>query len=173
MEAITLNDVVIICGETGSGKTTQVPQFLYEAGYGCKAGIPGLVAVTQPRRVAAIAMAERVATELNVPCSKKGHVGFQIRYDTSTVGKKTRVKFMTDGILMREIQEDLLLRKYSCIVLDEAHERNMNTDVLIGRHALVAGTCCMLFMGTLTQACCPELYHSAMRLPKRTRRSPR
>jgi len=79
MESIMTNDVVIICGETGSGKTTQVPQFLYEAGFGCKAGIPGLIAVTQPRRVAAIAMAERVANELNVECSRKGHVGYQIR----------------------------------------------------------------------------------------------
>ena len=79
-------------------------------------------------------------------------VGYAVRFDDKS-GPGTRVKFMTDGILMREIQEDLLLRKYSCIVLDEAHERNMNTDVLIGRHALVAGTCCMLFMGTLTQAC--------------------
>ena len=80
MEAITQNQVVIICGETGSGKTTQVPQFLYEAGYGFKAGVPGLIAVTQSRRVAAIAMAERVAGELNTPCSKQGHVGYQIRY---------------------------------------------------------------------------------------------
>ena len=87
MEAIATNDVVIICGETGSGKTTQVPQFLYEAGYGCRAGVPGLIAVTQPRRVAAIAMAERVAHELNVKCSRDDHVGYQIRFVARLVGK--------------------------------------------------------------------------------------
>ncbi|OQV04098.1 Helicase associated domain-containing protein [Cladophialophora immunda] len=108
MEAVHNNPVVIIKGETGSGKTTQIPQFLFEAGYGSPEGpTPGMIGVTQPRRVAAI------------------------RFD-STVSSNTAVKFMTDGILLRELSEDLLLRKYSVIVVDEAHERSVNTDILIG-----------------------------------------
>lgn len=129
MEAIRGNPVVIICGETGSGKTTQVPQFLYEAGFGNKSSSnPGIIGVTQPRRVAAVSMAERVGTELN----NKPTVGYQIRYDSSTVTAETAIKFMTDGILIREIQSDFLLSKYSIILLDEAHERNLNTDILVG-----------------------------------------
>lgn len=129
MEAIKGNPVVIICGETGSGKTTQVPQFLYEAGYGNSASSnPGLIAVTQPRRVAAVSMAERVGFELN----DKSLVAYQIRYDSTTVTPKSVIKFMTDGILLREIQSDFLLSKYSIILLDEAHERNLNTDILVG-----------------------------------------
>jgi flagellar biosynthesis GTPase FlhF len=151
MEALNENDVVVLCGETGSGKTTQIPQFLYEAGYAyapdaltkCEPttafpnakfrGIPGLIAVTQPRRVAATATAQRVADELGCGFGAKSSlVGYQVRYDASTITPATKIKFMTDGILLREIQEDLVLRKYSVIVLDEAHERNLNTDVLIG-----------------------------------------
>jgi hypothetical protein len=156
MEAVANHDVVIVCGATGSGKTTQIPQFLYEAGYGTPAaglervdsgaaprgdaapqplyrGFPGLIAVTQPRRVAAVAMAERVAAELGTQVGgKSGVVGYQVRYDSATVTAATRLKFMTDGVLLREVQSDLLLRRYSIIVLDEAHERNLNTDILIG-----------------------------------------
>ncbi|RHZ31061.1 hypothetical protein DYB31_011139, partial [Aphanomyces astaci] len=110
MEAIELNSVVILCGETGSGKTTQVPQFLYEAGYGTDGMHPGMIGVTQPRRVAAVSTAQRVATELNVPFGKRGSVGYQIRYDNDHVGDSTRVKFMTDGILLKEIQQDFLLK---------------------------------------------------------------
>lgn len=128
MEAIHDNDAVILCGETGSGKSTQVPQFLYEAGYAAH----GLIGVTQPRRVAAVGTAERVAVELGTKCGRGGAVAYQIRYDASGVGKKTRVKFMTDGVLLQEITSDLLLRKYSAVLLDEAHERNLNTDVLLG-----------------------------------------
>ena len=128
MEAIHNNPVVIVCGTTGSGKTTQIPQFLYEAGYGNSSGpTPGLIGVTQPRRVAAVTMAERVGQELGD--SKK--VAYQIRFD-STVGNETAIKFMTDGILLREIEQDFALTKYSILVLDEAHERNVNTDILIG-----------------------------------------
>lgn len=127
-EAIHDNDAVILCGETGSGKSTQVPQFLYEAGYATH----GLIGVTQPRRVAAVSTAERVAVELGTACGRDGAVAYQIRYDGSGVGPKTRVKFMTDGVLMQEITSDLLLRKYSAVLLDEAHERNLNTDVLLG-----------------------------------------
>ncbi|OAD80681.1 hypothetical protein PHYBLDRAFT_129312 [Phycomyces blakesleeanus NRRL 1555(-)] len=129
MEAIRNNTVVVICGETGSGKTTQVPQFLYEAGWSHPdSDNPGLIAITQPRRVAAVSMAKRVGYELNLPESVVSH---QIRYDVTT-SEKTRIKFMTDGVLLRELSQDLLLTKYSVIIIDEAHERNLNTDILIG-----------------------------------------
>jgi ATP-dependent RNA helicase DHX37/DHR1 len=139
METINDNDVVILCGETGSGKTTQVPQFLYEAGYGDKNHplYPGMIGVTQPRRVAAVSMAKRVAEEMNL---LDGQVTYQIRYDKAQTGDKTRIKFMTDGILLKELgsgveadkASDLLLSKYSCIIIDEAHERTVGTDILIG-----------------------------------------
>ncbi|KAL4073219.1 P-loop containing nucleoside triphosphate hydrolase protein [Scleroderma yunnanense] len=129
MEAILLNPVVILCGETGSGKTTQVPQFLYEAGFGDPSGDnPGMIGVTQPRRVAAMSMAARVAHELSLTSSR---VSYQIRYD-ATVSPSTTIKFMTDGVLLRELATDFLLSKYSVIIIDEAHERSMNTDILIG-----------------------------------------
>lgn len=146
MEAIHENDFVIVCGETGSGKTTQVPQFLYEAGYGCSDGpYPGMIGVTEPRRVAAVSTAQRVAIELNqLPPSldEEGtnqkslndpdrQVSYQVRYD-GTVNKYTRIKFMTEGILLREIQSDFILARYSAIIIDEAHERTMNTDLLLG-----------------------------------------
>ena len=114
MEAIHHNDVVIICGETGSGKTTQVPQFLYEAGFGAEDSpdYPGMVGITQPRRVAAVSMAGRVANELG----DHGHkVGYQIRFD-STTKDDTKVKFMTDGVLLREMMHDFKLTKYSSII---------------------------------------------------------
>ncbi|EGZ10420.1 hypothetical protein PHYSODRAFT_518292 [Phytophthora sojae] len=141
MEAIDENDVIILCGETGSGKTTQVPQFLYEAGYGHPdhPSNSGRIGVTQPRRVAAVSTAKRVAEELNVPFgAPKGHVGYQIRYDAEHVSEHTRIKFMTDGILLKEIQQDFLLRQYSILLLDEAHERNVNTDILIGLLSRIA-----------------------------------
>ena len=129
MEAINNNSVVIVKGATGSGKTTQIPQFLYEAGYGSREGpTPDMIGITQPRRVAAVSMAKRVGDELGDHGDKVAH---QIRFD-STVSSRTAVKFMTDGILLRELSEDLLLRKYSVIVIDEAHERSVNTDLLIG-----------------------------------------
>ncbi|KAA1469988.1 P-loop containing nucleoside triphosphate hydrolase protein [Dentipellis sp. KUC8613] len=129
MEAILLNNVVIICGETGSGKTTQVPQFLYEAGFGSpESDNPGMIGITQPRRVAAMSMAARVSHELSLTSSR---VSYQIRYD-ATVSPSTSIKFMTDGVLLRELAADLLLAKYSVIIIDEAHERSMNTDILIG-----------------------------------------
>ncbi|CCI50075.1 unnamed protein product [Albugo candida] len=136
MEAIVNNDIVILCGETGSGKTTQVPQFLYEAGFGHPEhpNFFGRIGVTQPRRVATVSTAKRVAEELNVAFGQApdGQVGYQIRYDSSHFANSTRIKFMTDGIPLKEIQQDFLLRQYSIIILDEAHERNINTDILIG-----------------------------------------
>lgn len=148
MEAILLNPVVVICGETGSGKTTQVPQFLYEAGFGTSGSgtqaflyityaythfsfdidNPGMVGITQPRRVAAMSMAARVGHELSLTSSR---VSYQIRYD-ATVSPSTSIKFMTDGVLLRELATDFLLTKYSIIIVDEAHERSINTDILIG-----------------------------------------
>ncbi|KAI9741961.1 MAG: putative ATP-dependent RNA helicase DHR1 [Cirrosporium novae-zelandiae] len=129
MEAIHNHSSVVIWGATGSGKTTQVPQFLYEAGYGDPNGpTPGLIGVTQPRRVAAVSMAERVAEELG---SLRDRVAHQIRFE-STVNKNTAIKFMTDGVLLREISQDFYLTKYSVIIIDEAHERSANTDILIG-----------------------------------------
>ncbi|ETN40263.1 uncharacterized protein HMPREF1541_04539 [Cyphellophora europaea CBS 101466] len=129
MEAIHNNPVVIIKGDTGSGKTTQIPQFLYESGFGSAEGpTPGMIGITQPRRVAAVSMAKRVGDELGDHGSK---VAYQIRFD-SNVSTRTAIKFMTDGILLRELSQDLLLRKYSVIVIDEAHERSVNTDILIG-----------------------------------------
>lgn len=142
MDAIRNNDVTIVCGDTGSGKSTQVPQFLYEMGMtqvSVQGGASFMVGVTQPRRVAAVSTAKRVCYELGlgngrtIPNSSCGClVSYQTRYETAGLGTNTHIKFMTDGILLQEIQSDLLLRKYSVIVLDEAHERNLNTDVLIG-----------------------------------------
>uniref|UniRef100_A0A8C2FP25 Activating signal cointegrator 1 complex subunit 3 n=1 Tax=Cyprinus carpio TaxID=7962 RepID=A0A8C2FP25_CYPCA len=125
MEAVRENECVVLCGETGSGKTTQVPQFLYEAGYASSGGIIG---VTEPRRVAAISMSHRVATEMNLP---SGVVSYQIRYE-GNVTENTKIKFMTDGVLLKEIQKDFLLQKYRVVIIDEAHERSVYTDILIG-----------------------------------------
>ncbi|PVV02796.1 hypothetical protein BB560_000672 [Smittium megazygosporum] len=161
MESIRSNLVTLLCGATGSGKTTQVPQFLYEAGYTNPQfysisehsteenyyGSFSLIGVTQPRRVAAISMAKRVAFELNSSPPTEGDnnesqpkqkdnkqnslISYQIRFDNTT-SKDTQIKFMTDGILLRELCNDFLLTKYSAIILDEVHERSLNTDVLIG-----------------------------------------
>lgn len=89
-----------------------------------------MIGVTEPRRVAAVSMAHRVAEELNVEFGKE--ISYQIRYDAASVSPDTRIKFMTDGILLKEIQGDFLLSKYSAIIIDEAHERSLNTDILIG-----------------------------------------
>ncbi|KAJ6656586.1 hypothetical protein lerEdw1_003473 [Lerista edwardsae] len=125
MEAVSENSVVIICGETGSGKTTQVPQFLYEAGY---ASGGAMIGITEPRRVAAVSMSQRVAKEMNL---SPRVVSYQIRYE-GNVTDDTKIKFMTDGVLLKEIQKDFLLMKYRVIILDEAHERSVYTDILIG-----------------------------------------
>uniref|UniRef100_A0A665X7U3 Activating signal cointegrator 1 complex subunit 3 n=1 Tax=Echeneis naucrates TaxID=173247 RepID=A0A665X7U3_ECHNA len=125
MEAVRENPCVVICGETGSGKTTQVPQFLYEAGYASGSGIIG---ITEPRRVAAVSMSHRVAKEMNLSTRV---VSYQIRYE-GNVTDDTKIKFMTDGVLLKEIQKDFLLQRYSVIIIDEAHERSVYTDILIG-----------------------------------------
>lgn len=125
MEAVRENPFVVLCGETGSGKTTQIPQFLYEAGYSSGDKIIG---VTEPRRVAAVSMSHRVAKEMNLSTRV---VSYQIRYE-GNVTSDTKIKFMTDGVLLKEIQKDFLLQRYSVIIIDEAHERSVYTDILIG-----------------------------------------
>ncbi|HSU47414.1 MAG TPA: ATP-dependent RNA helicase HrpA [Arthrobacter sp.] len=125
MAAIAANQVTIIAGETGSGKTTQIPKMCLELGLGEK----GLIGHTQPRRLAARTVAERIAEELGVDMGQE--VGFQVRF-TGEVSKATKVKLMTDGILLAEIQRDRLLRKYSTIIIDEAHERSLNIDFILG-----------------------------------------
>ncbi|RBQ85711.1 hypothetical protein VDGD_08371 [Verticillium dahliae] len=129
MEAIHNHDIIVVCGSTGSGKTTQVPQFLYEAGYGSPdSPTSGMIGVTQPRRVAAVSMSKRVAEEMGDHAER---VAYQIRFE-GTTSAKTAIKFMTDGVLLREIAQDFSLKKYSAIIIDEAHERSVNTDILIG-----------------------------------------
>jgi len=125
MAAISANQVTIIAGETGSGKTTQIPKMCLELGLGDK----GLIGHTQPRRLAARTVAERIASELDVEIGQE--VGFQVRF-TGEVSSSTKIKLMTDGILLAEIQRDKLLRKYSTIIIDEAHERSLNIDFILG-----------------------------------------
>ncbi|CAM3299831.1 ATP-dependent RNA helicase HrpB [Arthrobacter ulcerisalmonis] len=125
MAAIAANQVTIIAGETGSGKTTQIPKMCLELGLGDN----GLVGHTQPRRLAARTVAERIAEELGVEIGEE--VGFQVRF-TGHVSRNTKVKLMTDGILLAEIQRDKLLRKYNAIIIDEAHERSLNIDFILG-----------------------------------------
>ena len=141
MEAIASHDVIVLCGETGSGKTTQLPQFLLEAGYGDKRhparGRAGAVVVTQPRRVAVLATARRVAHELGEELGRGRLVGYQVRHERTGCGADTPLRFVTDGILLREVSGDLLLAGVSAVVLDEAHERSVATDVLLGLLARV------------------------------------
>ncbi|SDP82889.1 ATP-dependent helicase HrpA [Arthrobacter sp. ok909] len=125
MAAIAANQVTIIAGETGSGKTTQIPKMCLELGLGEN----GLIGHTQPRRLAARTVAERIAEELGVEIDQE--VGFQVRF-TGEVSRSTKVKLMTDGILLAEIQRDKLLRKYNAIIIDEAHERSLNIDFILG-----------------------------------------
>ncbi|CAN6985007.1 unnamed protein product [Brassica oleracea var. botrytis] len=125
IEAVQKNDILIIVGETGSGKTTQLPQFLFNAGF-CREG--KMVGITQPRRIAALTIAKRVAEECDVPLGQK--VGYALRFDDTT-SSSTRLKYMTDGFLLREALVDRLLSRYSVIIIDEAHERTVHTDVLL------------------------------------------
>lgn len=148
IEEIKANPVVIVCGETGSGeyqyfgndlsklmltmkfhliskgKTTQLPQFLYEHGF----AEDKKIVITQPRRVAAISMSKRVAYEMNLG---EDVVSFQIRHH-GNVTDRTKIKFVTDGVLMKELQKDILLTNYSIVIIDEAHERSIYSDILIG-----------------------------------------
>lgn len=131
IDSVNNNLITIICGETGSGKSTQVPQFLYEAGYSKKGSEnQGLIGITQPRKVATISLAKRVADEMNFKLGEE--VVYQVRHDSSTYSEDSQIKFMTDGILLNEMMSDFLLMKYSVIIIDEAHERKINTDLLLG-----------------------------------------
>ena len=122
---IRRHQVVVVAGETGSGKTTQLPKLCIAAGRGAA----GMIGCTQPRRIAARAVARRVAEELQAPLG--GLVGFQVRFNDN-VGERTAVKFMTDGILLAEVQSDRWLSAYDTLIIDEAHERSLNIDFLLG-----------------------------------------
>ncbi|GEA07859.1 ATP-dependent helicase [Alteromonas sp. KUL42] len=124
-EAIANNQVVIVAGETGSGKTTQLPKICLELGR----GVNGMIAHTQPRRLAARSVATRIAEELNTPLGEK--VGFKIRF-SDQVSERSYVKLMTDGMLLAEMQQDRFLNQYDTIIIDEAHERSLNIDFLLG-----------------------------------------
>ena len=128
-QAIREHQVVIISGETGSGKTTQIPKICLELGR----GIAGMIGHTQPRRIAARSVAERIASELGQKVGKQAGevVGYQVRF-TDEVGPTTLVKLMTDGILLAEIQSDPMLRRYDTLIIDEAHERSLNIDFILG-----------------------------------------
>jgi ATP-dependent helicase HrpA len=125
LAAIRDHQVVVVAGETGSGKTTQLPKICLELGRGSG----GMIAHTQPRRLAARAVAGRIAEELGVPLGRE--VGFAVRFDDRS-GAETLVRVMTDGLLLAEIQRDRLLRRYDTIIVDEAHERSLNVDFLLG-----------------------------------------
>jgi len=125
LRVIRDNQVIIVVGQTGSGKTTQLTQFLHEDGYAKN----GLIGCTQPRRVAAMSVAKRVAEEMEVRLG--GTVGYAIRFEDCT-SKETTIKYMTEGVLLRECLTEPDLDKYSCIIMDEAHERALNTDILMG-----------------------------------------
>jgi pre-mRNA-splicing factor ATP-dependent RNA helicase DHX38/PRP16 len=167
IQAIKKNKVTIVVGETGCGRTTQIPNFIYESGL----VNGGIVGITQPRRIAAISVAEFVAKQLG---SRLGElVGYQIRFDDQTFDH-TKIKFMADGILLRELQIDPDLKKYSVIMIDEAHERSTNIDFILGllkdllkrrddlKVIMTSGTIdeksFSLFLGRTDRQCCrPDL----------------
>lgn len=125
LQVIRENQIVVIVGETGSGKTTQLTQYLYEEGYAQF----GMIGCTQPRRVAAMSVAQRVSEEMDVILGDE--VGYAIRFEDLT-SDKTIIKYMTEGVLLRESLRESDLDSYSCVIMDEAHERALNTDVLFG-----------------------------------------
>ena len=124
---ISQNQVVIICGETGSGKTTQLPKALLELGYANN----GLIGHTQPRRIAAKSLANRISQELGCYNNENNLVGYKMRFHDRT-SNSTAIKLMTDGILLQEIQTDKLLLQYSALIIDEVHERSLNIDFILG-----------------------------------------
>jgi ATP-dependent helicase HrpA len=125
LAAIRAHPVVVVVSETGSGKTTQLPKMVAEA----LGENGGRIGCTQPRRLAAASVSKRVAEELNVPLGD--YVGYQVRFEDRT-SRATRLKFMTDGILLAETQGDRDLNQYEALILDEAHERSLNIDFLLG-----------------------------------------
>lgn len=132
MAAIAAHQVVIVCGETGSGKTTQLPKIALALGRGKLNAPPGqgrLIGHTQPRRIAASSVAKRIAEELKTPLGDV--VGFKVRFQ-DRLSRDASVKLMTDGILLAETQTDPLLKAYDTLIIDEAHERSLNIDFLLG-----------------------------------------
>jgi ATP-dependent helicase HrpA len=125
LQVIRDHQVVIVAGETGSGKSTQIPKLCLEAGR----GVNGVIGHTQPRRVAARTIAERIAEELGSEIGET--VGYSVRF-TDNVSERTRIRVMTDGILLAEIQRDRMLRRYDTLIIDEAHERSLNIDFILG-----------------------------------------
>ena len=125
LDCMENNQVVIVESPTGSGKTTQIPVILYEAGYATN----GMIAVTQPRRIAALSVSEFIAKQMKTPYP--GLVGYKMRFEDNT-GTDTRIKIMTDGILLQEMKLDPWLSKYSVVMVDEAHERSLNIDFILG-----------------------------------------
>ncbi|CAK3968551.1 P-loop containing nucleoside triphosphate hydrolase [Lecanosticta acicola] len=126
-KALQEHSVLVLSGETGSGKSTQIPQFLLDESW-CL----GKIAVTQPRRVAAISLARRVADEMGTLLGgKNGKVGYSVRFDENT-GPATRIKFLTEGMLLQEMLKDVELKQYSCVVVDEVHERSVDVDLILG-----------------------------------------
>ena len=132
MEAMRAHQVIIVCGETGSGKTTQLPKIALALGRGKCNALPGqgrLIGHTQPRRIAASSVAKRIAEELATPLGEV--VGFKVRFQ-DRLSRDASVKLMTDGILLAETQTDPLLKAYDTLIIDEAHERSLNIDFLLG-----------------------------------------
>ena len=127
IKAVEDHQTIVIVGETGSGKTTQIPQYMWEAGFAKEEGVR--IGCTQPRRVAAMSVATRVADE--VGCKLGNEIGYSIRFEDCT-SDKTKVKYMTDGMLLREFLGEPDLKSYSVMMVDEAHERTLHTDVLFG-----------------------------------------
>jgi ATP-dependent helicase HrpA len=125
LSAFAKHQTIVLCGATGSGKTTQLPKFCLEAGRGAL----GLIGHTQPRRIAARAIAARLASELGTHVG--GAVGYQVRFNDRS-GPDCRVKLMTDGILLKELESDRYLNRYDTLIIDEAHERSLNIDLLLG-----------------------------------------
>ncbi|KAL0233033.1 hypothetical protein GEMRC1_011780 [Eukaryota sp. GEM-RC1] len=130
IEAIRYHDVTLVVGPTGSGKSTQLPQFLYESGFSfTNLSLPGRIIVVQPRRLTAIALAKRVSYEMGLTLGQE--VGYHVRFD-QCFGDNTKILFVTDGILVQYLKSDILLTNASAVVVDEAHERSVNTDVALG-----------------------------------------
>src|SRR6202140_4783415 len=125
MDALRLHQVLIVAGDTGSGKSTQLPQYCLELGR----GLAGLIAHTEPRRLAARALAARIAEEVGQPVGRS--VGFRVRF-ADQASDATRLVLMTDGLLLAELTSDPLLRRYDTVIVDEAHERTLNVDLLMG-----------------------------------------